>query len=231
MDSALKNPAFWANHYYLLMADFEECDSVLLNRFFGLTEQVLEAFYRSVVDKGPLGMALGAGLGLALEYADCGEDGTEARFHITGEQPPFDEVLGYESPSFALPAFRWEEIRQICASQADPARAATAGLLCFRAAKLSNDKEAADATHHLLRWWDDMPWVRVYHAEQLVHNIVANSLWKNFAWRQDSELGWINDGDYSFRNPGTLMCPFSAERFENVRRFFSALNLTGPEQA
>jgi hypothetical protein len=227
MDRELERSEFWAAHYYLLMADAGE-SSELVEPIFGLPNRVVEEYYSELVQPDtkahPLWLPLLDGYSAGVEYVNCGDDGHEVRFAISHPSWEDREPLGFDSPHFALPAFRWQELTLLhralekCVGRSV---GATAGLLLFPAVYLTSDDDVRDARQHLLGWWGELPYVSLSDATVLVENTVANRHNPDVRWWEDETLGWINDSIYSFRNPRTRMCAFSERRFARMREFFS----------
>ena len=222
MDPRLTSPAFWAAHFYLLLGTRERNARDFLKPFFGVSFAEMHEFYESQVERpdgtGDL-ISLDAGdtAAVALEYADCGDDGSEQRFFITTDAWDDWELLGYNSAHFALPAFRWEEIEGI------GAREPLAFTLLLPAVAWPGTE---DALRTVERAWRDHPFVRTKDAAGLAQQI-ADHLYPatELKWWHDPGLGWINDGRYSFRNPKTRMGAFSRERFDRTREFFAAVGI------
>jgi hypothetical protein len=226
VDAELQKPEFWATHYFLLIGDEENESSDLVQPIFGIEANKLYKYYESFV-KPPesarmLSVGLDGGFGVGVAYVDCGESGNEMRFYIT-HSAPYHELLGHDSPHFALPAFRWEEVKKIHASVKDKTIAAAAALLVFPATYITVEDSESDVSSHLSQWWKDLPYVKVTNISTLVRDVIANRTVSEIKWWIDPKLGWINDGRYSFRNPKTLMCEFSETRFERMHQFLSAL--------
>lgn len=228
LDAEFAKREFWATHYCLLMTDFEQNDDALLERFFGIAPEPLWAYDRALTRPPgatrPLVVALRNGFGLEVEYTDCGEDGTEVRYYVTGKHPAFRELIGYQSPSWALPALRWDEVKKIHGSLSDPGAAAVAGLLALPAAFLTTDDKPQEVAACLTRWWSALPGEGPNCIDELVGNIVENIRNPELRWREHAVLGWINNSSYSFRNPHTLMCEYSDARFDHMRQFLAGID-------
>jgi hypothetical protein len=67
-----------------------------------------------------------------------------------------------------------------------------------------------------------VPYRGVCDVDLLVGDPIENQSCE-ITWRRDAQLAWINAGDYSFRNPKTIMTDFSARRFKWVAQFLAAL--------
>lgn len=219
MDPRLSRPEFWAAHFYQLLGTDERDAEEFLEPFFGVSYAEMHEFYATELEHPDgtddlLALEVHDRASVAVEYADCGEDGTELRFHITTGAWTEWELVGYDSPHFALPAFRWEEVVALGAQQP------LAFPLLVPAVAWPGTGEAMAA---LVRCWREHPYVQPDDPSELARQI-ASRLYPatELKWWHDSRLGWINDGRYSFRNPETSMCAFSAERFQRIGEFFRA---------
>src|SRR5713226_989279 len=127
MDSELRKPEFWATHYFLLIGDEERESSELVQLIFGIEAEKLYKYYERLAQPAAnarvLSIGLDTGYGVGVEYLNCGEDGNEIRFYITHASWERPEFLGHDSPHFALPAFRWEEVKKVHACVKDKAEA------------------------------------------------------------------------------------------------------------
>src|SRR5262245_35727818 len=212
MDPELAKREFWAAHYYLLLAAEERESSDLVEPLFGLPNSALEAYYfgqlvRPESDAHPLWLPLRDGYSAGVEYADCGDDGHEVRFFLSHESWDEPELLGFDSPHFALPAFRWDELvllHAALATQVDR-RAPAAALLLFPAVYVTAADMSYDVKEHLQEWWRTLTYLSPADPELLVRNVVAYRDNPDVRWRKDEKLGWINDSIYSFRNPNAHM--------------------------
>lgn len=104
---------------------------------------------------------------------------------------------------------------------ADPSRAAAAALLLFPSVYLTNDEDPPKTHDRLVEWWRELGFVRPQSVEVLASNSAAYRSNPEVRWRPDPNLGWINDGIYSFRNPETRMCPFEERRFLRVKELMA----------
>src|SRR5712672_633658 len=162
MDTELAKPEFWVTHYYLLLGDEERDSSDLVQPIFGIEAGKLYKYYERLVQPAAkarvLSVSLDGGYGVGVEYVDCGEDGNAVRFYISHASWARPELVGHDSPHFALPAFRWEEVKKVHAGVKDKSEAAAAGLLLFPATHITPDDSQDDVAARLSRWWEDLPY-------------------------------------------------------------------------
>jgi hypothetical protein len=233
MSSYLLLPEFWASHYYLLIEDEEYESNELIQPFFGISCEAVEHFYSEtlVYSDGdpfaePVRLPLIHGFSLEVENADCGDRGHEERYFINHSSWEKPELLGYQSPHSALPAFRWSEIELISNAlhkDSRPIEGAIALLLLFPAVWLTSGENVSSVSERLKREWNNLSLIDASIFDRLVSNIIDCTPVTEIAWWEDRELGWINDGQYSFRNPKTLMCEFAERRFRHVSEFFGGI--------
>lgn len=226
IDPELTKAQFWATHYWLLMENDEVEASDLVEPLFGLRPDLVSKYYEQLVRPAEaakvMSVSLEAEFGVGVDYARSRDAGDLVRFYITHPTYRQPELLGYYSPHFALPAFRWNELKHIHSSASDTVEGAAAALLMFPATYLAND-EVAEASKALTMWWKDLGYVKVAGSDDLIRNAVEHRRVPDVRWRHDPTLGWITDGQYSFRNPTTLMCAFSKQRFDRVAHLLSAI--------
>lgn len=228
-ESELCKPEFWATHYHELVGDEDRDSGEVIQAIFRFAEQELEDYYftllRPETEARYLSLAVMEGFSLGVQYVDCGEDGTEVRYSIKHADWNNWELLGYDSPHFALPVFRWAEISRIAqvieGRSAD--EAATAVLLLFPATYLSMSDDPSEVEHEIARHWDRLSLPHQAVEEGLIRRVVERQTVSDINWKEDSRLGWITDGHYSFRNPQTLMATFKLERFARMASFLKAL--------
>lgn len=225
----LRKPEFWATHYHELFGDEDHDSGEVVESVFGIPDQQLASYYFSLIrpeaEAVHLSVELFGGYGADVEYVDCGDDGTEVRYFLSRNEWDRRELLGYESPHFALPAFRWTEIDSLgrILERKSLTEAATAVLLLFPAVYLTGAGESAAAETALRRYWEALSLPSRAFQHGAFNNVIDNRTVPNLVWEQDPELGWINNWDYSFRNPKTLMTQFEPIRFRRVRLFVEAL--------
>ena len=228
MHPTLQRPEFWAAHYYLLIADDEHDSQELVEPIFGFTDtQITDYYLNELVQPdeiaSPLWLPLGRDFSVGVVYADCGDDGNEVRYLLDHPSWSEPELIGFDSPHFALPALRWEEIVLLhSAMRADNALEASAvALLMFPATYLTSAAQQAEAQNWLTAWWKNFPVIQPKAIETLVRNIVAYRTVPEVRWWHDAALGWITNDVNSLRNPDTRMRPLSQQRFERVRDVFN----------
>jgi hypothetical protein len=234
-EGVLRRPEFWATHYYNIVGNEHHESGELINVVFGLTNERLDEYYFSLVRPEERALLITVAVlryyDVGVQYVDCHEHGTQVRYSLGHEQWPQRELLGYDSPHFALPAFRWAEVDLIARAveQSSPDHAAMARLLLFPAVSLTRQDDTDVVTRTLLAGWKQLGLTHSGHEQALIRSAVENRLDPELTWSHDPELGWINDGIYSFRNPNTLMTRFDAKRFARIRDLWVAIeHAVGP---
>lgn len=223
MHPFFERPEFWAAHYEPVIGTDEEEGSDFLKALFGVEPDVAFDFYSNelIAPDGTaarLAMPVTKDASVAVEFADCGDDGNELRYSITMDSWDDWELVGYDSPHFALPAFRWEEVEAIGRHQ--PA----ALLLLLPSVRFGEKEPGHSAIDYIENAWRQLNLVSPKAARTISEHAVENLSGWDLQWSHDPALGWINDGEYSFRNPETRMTPFSRERFQRIASFLRAVD-------
>src|SRR5262249_25072524 len=115
MDPRLKDPRFWAAHYYLLLEDEEQASRELVEPLLGISAKAVEDYYFGELVKPEdvaqtVWLPLKSDFRVGVEYVDCEDDGHEVRYRLDHAAWSEPELLGFDSAHFALPAFRWQEL-------------------------------------------------------------------------------------------------------------------------
>jgi len=226
MNDTFKDPRFWAAHYYLLIGDDDHDSGELVESLFGLRDEALQAYYFGDLVKPddqstPLWLPLAHGYQAGVQYADCGDDGHEVRYLLGHATWPEPELVGFDSPHFALPAFRWQELVQMH-DALGPVLGSLAATLLFAGTYVTDADDEEQVVATFADWWTSHPILVPPQPRRVAANAAAYRRIPGFSWRYDEELGWINDELNSLRNPETRMRTFSRDRFERVRSFFTA---------
>jgi hypothetical protein len=224
-DDALTDPRFWAMHYCMLIGTEEVDADDFIEPFFGVsTKEVNDYFLQEFDQRGPdeawpyLEVPVRGGFTVQAEYAGTP---SETRFYINHVDWPEPVALGYDSGHFALPAFRWCEVAAI-GRACTGINAARALLLAFPAVGLRAEDEISSVQPMLVEAWRQLGVINRERLEEMTgQNMVHRT--GEIRWWEDPQLGWINDGRYSFRNPKTLMCDFAKDRFNKVAAFFAGI--------
>lgn len=224
----LRRPEFWAIHYYNVVGTEERGSGEMIKAVFRLSGDQLNDYYSLLYKPEEqahlISVPIVAGYDVGMQRVDCGENGEEVRYSIGHKDWSEREPLGYESPHFALPAFRWAEVELIARvmERRSAEDAAIAMLLLFPAVYLTRSDNPAEAERALLRAWKQlMPPSPAL--EEMVRSAVENQTDSELTWSNNAELGWINNGRYSFRNPKTMMTSFEPRRFARIRSFLDTV--------
>ncbi len=227
-DTELHRTEFWATHYEIVAGGEHRGSQEVIQAAYGIAAERLENYYFSLIQPEEeaylITVQLVAGFDVGVQYVDCSDDGTEVRYSLGHADWTEREPLGYQSPHFALPAFRWDEVDLIARAvkRRSEEDAAIAMLLLFPSVYLVTNDNSMHVGQALLSAWQ-----RILPAsqsiEELVRNALENQSDSELTWRKDPELGWICDGRYSFRNPKTTMTNFEPRRFARIRSLLDAL--------
>jgi hypothetical protein len=202
---------FWANHYYMLAGDEDRDNEEAIEDYFGVSVDRYAAYYREsmVVAAGEhpnpaVVVDLVNAVRIAVEYADAGEDGHEVRYYLSRPSEPLDFV-GHDGANFVLPAFRWSEVVTLSKRGSDPGEGASV-LLLLAPAVWIQPEEARLAVGLLTEAWNILRVTMPESAVPLARDIVSNRTLE-IRWTNDPQFGWINDGQYSARNPAVWTGP------------------------
>jgi hypothetical protein len=226
-NDALTDPHFWAMHYYMLIGTEEADTGDFIEPFFGVSNKAVnDYFLREFAQRGPeemwpyLEVPVRGGYTVQVEYAGTA---SETRFYVNHVGWPEPVCLGYESGHFALPAFRWCEVAAIgrAGTGIDAARAL---LLVFPTVWLRAEDERNRVQSALVEAWGELGVAKCEQFQEMIGQNMEHRT-AEIRWWEDPQLGWINDGRYSFRNPKTLMCEFEEDRFTKVAAFFAGIEL------
>ena len=222
----LGRPDFWAMYYYTLLRTEDRESGEWVEPLFGVSDEQVSELYTShfrVVDDPPwpnVYLPMPDGFGISVEFAD---DGDHYRLHHRGQNAPLR--LGQTGAAEELPAFRWREIEQIAKTLAVTATSELhrkAGLLLlFPAAGLTGEDDRAAVSQALVAAWERLGVARKGRIGTLV-DLCMDSVSCLVDWRNDPQLGWVNDDSYSRRNPLLAVKPYSRQEFALIRTFFRA---------
>lgn len=212
-------------HYYMLIGTEEVDTGDFIEPFFGVSNKAVnDYFLREFDQRGSnevwpyLEVPVRGGFTVQVEYAGTT---SETRFYINHVDWPEPVCLGYESGHFALPALRWCEVAAI-GSAGTGIDAARALLLVFPAVGLRAEDQRNTVQSALVEAWGCLTVAKPGRLQETVGQYMEHRT-ADIRWWKDPQLGWINDGRYSFRNPKTLMCDFQENRFTRVAEFFSGI--------
>jgi hypothetical protein len=234
LDDWLRDPLFWAVWYLERIGTEEEDSSEFLEPFFGVPKEEVYSYYGREISPGgehpPIHIELPFLEGFALGIDFVGEPDYEDRYVLRDPELPEPVLLGYHSGHFALPAFRWQEV--VCFPAALRAAGmndsdAEAGLLLFfPGVYLSKEEDPAVVQEAVAHSWRRFGVAQESGIGEMVQQCVENqSISVN--WRRHRELGWINDGHYSLRNPGSVMAPAQDPwPFPAIQRFMVVAGAT-----
>ena len=223
--SFLANPAFWGMYYYDVLGP-QPCDvSEGADPVFGPSYAQISGLYSDyfVADDPPwpyIHVPVTDAYGITIEF---GDDGVRYSLDLHQSQRL---TLGQTGAAPELPAFRWSEIERISDSlkpaAKNPVSQAACLLLLFQATYLTPDDDPLRAEGRLTSAWGQTgiaegPAIRALAARTMM---AARS---SVRWRNDPALGWVNDGEYSRRNPHQGVKPYSAAQFAFIQRFFHSI--------
>ncbi len=219
-DDLLDDARFWALLYEHWVKprvgdSFEEGEQY----FFSVRESAVNAFFQKLQGARtkrdhypqysvllPLRKGWRIGVVLSMYHPD------DFQIQYVVAPPSSDEliVVGVTAGNFQLPAFRWEELLVVrdAVKPSKLAVKAKATLLLFPSVYLSSDLEIAEVSKVLENAWAKSG-LAITQAEELVRRPVQDFIRlrrlypevKETRWVKHRTHGWINDSQYSLRNP------------------------------
>ena len=224
----IKQPAFWAAHSWnaskgpLAEGDPEICDAA-----FGMTTDVIEKFYVRELSSEELWpvlrIPLHSGFSVEVEYANEPED-HQILYQLCQDDWASAVCVGKSGGSWQLPAFRWKELLKVsdAARQKDTHLEVLVLLLFFPAVWLTKEDSLNDVTRKLLDAWKRLN-IMSHSQAAILAKRLCDSCQGNVLWHRNEQLGWINDGENSRRNPKSAVC-LSNQEFHDLRAFMKAID-------
>lgn len=224
----LQDPRFWSTHYSEHLVDQEtgqEPDE-LIPHFFGHAATQTDVFFqRYLINQKTFPRftkRLPNQFSVEVSYTDGPEFQVRYGIRRSAEQPI---LLGYQSGHFSLPAFRWEEINQICQSYLaiDGNRSAAECLLLL----LPAIYVCAEDSHDVIRQgvasaWRDLGIIST-DVDRLARNIVTSLTVGSHRWTQHPRYGWISNNCNCQRNPESKLSVMPETGWAEISSFFSAI--------
>lgn len=123
--------------------------------------------------------------------------------------------LGYHSGHFSHPSFRSAEAVQLHSLARDEADHAWHVLLAWISIWDADDPAFEAKTRELVSYIPGN-----VNTAAVADALIEKCSYGGLLWREHEDLGWINDGRYSQRNPDSLLSTLSPEEFRRLRDFF-----------
>ena len=226
ISSHVTNPIFWGYHFNEFMLD--EDGEYLYQDLLGVTTEEVNNYYLNTFRHNFqqntwlfVNIKLDRFRSIEIEYA-CGIE-NQTRYWIRYKDDLV--LLGYQSPHFSLPGIRLEEIKKI-ANKLGKAKTSHLSLLLLPCCYLTHN----DLLNDLQDLFSAIQKKNSFLGRFLKGNKKNNSIVEHFteylripdlAWQEDVELGWINNWQYSQRNPNSLMRIISDEEYLIIKKFFA----------
>jgi len=234
----LANPLFWAAYYHELLSATDVDSAEFLEPYFGVSVEAVDQFFvdelcrsahtRSAAPDSSwvsITMPLPEKFDLHLVFADAAN--YEQRYLLTHPAWSAPELLGYACGEFALPALRWHEIVQValcCLDSTTSVRPSPLALvLLFPAMWLAPSDDRSQIHALLVTAWQKLGIIRPSMVQAFVSQIISYQI-STLEWWHDQRMGWINNGEYSLRNPNTLMRQFAVVHFARISQFTDLLD-------
>jgi hypothetical protein len=154
------------------------------------------------------------GLGLPGGYTWRVEFDPAPAIHHSLSHPTFSEplVLGYRDPHFKLPILRWSEVEALVRHLAPRER-----VLLLSTAWRASDEDPAPVLELITRVLREADVLGAGGVAELAQRLNEPI---DVRWRRDENLGWVNDGRHSIRNPENE--DLEPAGFAKVRSFLHA---------
>lgn len=212
----LTSPEFWASQadLHFVTDEVEEPSQ----QFFGLSTQTVNTWFKEHIDRHQeaerwpyIRVPLPGARYIEYEFAA----GTEYQDriwigHLSGSERV---LLGYHSGHFSLPALRLPEVIWL-SEQSDHA---ASSLLWLTAAYLETGSYPLCLAEHLA---SHLPGLLPGQARPAARALLERLCVTDLRWRPDPLRGWINNWDYSQRNPTSALSILTAQDFAYIRDFF-----------
>jgi len=225
----LSRPEFWAVHMFLITKmRAGKGDRDPTEKAFGKPEKALMAFYKKELcseKQWPyFPVTLLKGYSVWVQYSNYPEDNNidYCLDHSSWSEPI---SLGVGTADFMLPALRWEELLLISRNATientsmDPF--ACALLLLLPAVWFTSSDPLSEACTILISAWQKLGVIEKRALAEFVDYTMAISGSNKFEWREEGALGWINNSQWSARNPKLKV--LSKADLDRIHKFFQEL--------
>lgn len=226
----LRSPLFWAMHFT------EQTDGCAADDYFDASPDEIEAFWRETFSSSVPGepdtypcycivLPIAQGALAWVEYRAYPEDfGID--YYVHRPSWPSALLIGSKEGHFSLPAFRWTEITQMATvvQNADPLLHHAVVPLLFSSVWLTQVDDRAEMHRRLCLDWGALGVVKPGRMDEMVSRIMEMDRNPDVQWRYDTKFGWINDSQWSLRNPAHNP---SETFFQKMREFLAVSATTG----
>jgi len=214
ISNSLSDPAFWALHMWL----HAESDSLPEPpTAWGLSTEEANKEYERLFERHwdagvwPFVMLpLEGSRYVEIEYAA----GVEHQERVwIGEVGGRRTLLGYYSGHFSFPSFRIMEV--LALANRISSQPSVPLLLLPGAYMQANEFLPAEMVR---RWVTQVPGIKTEFIPKVIAPLLENSV-PQLYWKLDERLGWINDWQYSQRNPRSPLSILTADDFRFIQEF------------
>jgi hypothetical protein len=229
INNFLNNKTFWITYYFTILEDEEIETEESADLFFGLKTGEIDRFYSTILNQNKtmqtwpfVEIPIDERFSLGIEYA--GIPDYEIRFFINNKAWNVPMVIGYKSDHFSLPVLRWDELRRI-SRLAGGENEFTILLLFLPGIYITDTDNYIEIKGTIEHAWSTLNIFQYKEIELLTGKIIKHQK-ENIHWWEDEQLGWINNGQYSFRNPKNEMHKFDKCLFERISILQNILDST-----
>lgn len=203
----LKRKEFWALHFNALCGiSRSEYNEDLTFSALGVEPARAEEFFTEELaseDYWPhFNFMLPGGYCVTVEYNNFPED-HQIEYQLRHAGWPDPVVVGVGTGNFFIPPFRWSEVllfsRLAALHSGDTLSMPRALLLLSPGVWPAQCDDPRQIRAEIGRALEQLGLVKPEYLDPLVEQLARGG--GEIRWRKDARLGWINDGEYSFRNP------------------------------
>ncbi len=216
ISNLLSERRFWALEFSEFLQT-EECETPYIE-YFGISSKERNNYHLQQFDKRYeegiwpfVRINLDQQRYIEIEYAAGIE--YQTRFWIG--QGDRRVILGYNSGHFSFPAFRIEEIMSL-SSYWENTNGAAAAILLLTGVYLP--KVEPKYVEFISSLFAKLPGI-TKDSQIIAQAFAEGSVVSRVKWKKDRKLGWTNNGEYSQRNPSSVMSTLSNSDFEFIDSF------------
>jgi hypothetical protein len=217
ISAEFNNPQFWYGHLHeiLLTEDGEALAKQIFDINYRLADDYNEELLQINCAKGIwpfLRIPVAGDRYMEIEYSE----GVEAQIRYwIGSEAEFRILLGYESSHLSLPGVRLTELKTIMEKLVNPDDAVKV-LAWLPCCYLEPDDDLDEINEVIRR----IPGLRKNNGADLLCKHLSEHQRFEVVWTNTRLKGWINDWDYSQRNPNSRMSILEHEDYRNIESFF-----------
>jgi hypothetical protein len=225
----LSQSEFWAVHLWqITKGPIASGDgNAVIESALGVSSKDAQKYYSAELcseDKWPyIHIALSNEYSAEVEWSNFPED-FEIHYQLCHPEWAKPIVVGVSTGHWRLPALSWREIMLLSktARKSNSEGTWTALFLMLPGVWLAPSDDKAAAQSILGSAAESLKLFKAGDAAKVAVQLTRDSQY-DFEWRQDERLGWINNSQWSLRNPDVAEC-LSPNEFQRIKEMFTALH-------